>query len=158
MEAETMARLEAGQPAPDFSLQADDGSTVDLASLRGTTVALYFYPKDDTTGCTAQACEFRDMQADYDAAGVRVIGVSPDPLKSHVKFRDKHDLPFTLLSDPEHEAAEAYGVWVEKSMYGRAYMGIERSTFVIGPDGTIRQALYKVKPKGHAASVLELVG
>ncbi|MBJ7456268.1 MAG: thioredoxin-dependent thiol peroxidase [Thermoleophilia bacterium] len=151
-----MARLEAGQPAPDFSLEADDGSTVDLASLRGTTVALYFYPKDDTTGCTAQACEFRDMKADYDAAGVRVIGVSPDPLKSHVKFRDKHDLPFTLLSDPEHTAAEAYGVWVEKSMYGRTYMGIERSTFVIGPDGVLREALYKVKPKGHAASVLEL--
>jgi peroxiredoxin Q/BCP len=151
-----MARLEAGQPAPDFSLEADDGSTVDLASLRGTTVALYFYPKDDTTGCTAQACEFRDMRADYDAAGVRVIGVSPDPLKSHVKFRDKHDLPFTLLSDPEHTAAEAYGVWVEKSMYGRTYMGIERSTFVIGPDGVLKEALYKVKPKGHAASVLEL--
>ena len=153
-----MARLEAGQAAPDFSLQADDGSTVDLASLRGTTVALYFYPKDDTTGCTAQACEFRDMRADYEAAGVRVIGVSPDPLKSHVRFRDKYDLPFTLLSDPDHEAAEAYGVWVEKSMYGRTYMGVERSTFVIGPDGTIQQALYKVKPKGHAASVLELVG
>ena len=151
-----MARLEAGQPAPDFSLQADDGSMVDLASLRGTTVALYFYPKDDTTGCTAQACEFRDMRADYDAAGVRVIGVSPDPLKSHVKFRDKHDLPFTLLSDPEHVAAEAYGDWVEKSMYGRTYMGIERSTFVIGPDGVLKEALYKVKPKGHAASVLEL--
>lgn len=151
-----MARLEAGQPAPDFSLEADDGSTIDLASLRGSTVALYFYPKDDTTGCTAQACEFRDMKADYDAAGVRVIGVSPDPLKSHVKFRDKHDLPFTLLSDPEHTAAEAYGVWVEKSMYGRTYMGIERSTFVIGPDGVLKEALYKVKPKGHAASVLEL--
>ena len=151
-----MARLEAGQPAPAFSLQADDGSTVDLASLRGTTVALYFYPKDDTTGCTAQACEFRDMQADYDAAGVRVIGVSPDPLKSHQKFRDRHDLPFTLLSDPEHEAAEAYGVWVEKSMYGRTYMGIERSTFVIGPDGVLVEALYKVRPKGHAASVLGL--
>ena len=151
-----MARLEAGQPAPGFSLQADDGSTVDLASLRGTTVALYFYPKDDTTGCTTEACEFRDMQADYDAAGVRVIGVSPDPLKSHVKFRDTHDLPFTLLSDPEHEAAEAYGVWVEKSMYGRTYMGIERSTFVIGPDGVLVEALYKVKPKGHAASVLGL--
>lgn len=153
-----MARLEAGQAAPDFSLQADDGSTVDLASLRGGTVALYFYPKDDTTGCTAEACEFRDMQADYEAAGVRVIGVSPDPLTSHVRFRDKHDLPFTLLSDPGHEVAEAYGVWVEKSMYGRTYMGIERSTFVIGPDGTILQALYKVKPKGHAASLLELVG
>lgn len=151
-----MARLEAGQQAPDFSLQADDGSTVDLASLRGSTVALYFYPKDDTTGCTAQACEFRDMRADYDAAGVRVIGVSPDPLKSHTKFRDKYELPFTLLSDPEHVAAEAYGVWVEKSMYGKTYMGIERSTFVIGPDGVLKEALYKVKPKGHAASVLEL--
>lgn len=152
-----MARLEAGRPAPDFSLQADDGSTVDLGSLRGSTVALYFYPKDDTTGCTAQACEFRDMRADYDAAGVRVIGVSPDPLTSHVKFRDKHDLPFTLLSDPDHEAAEAYGVWVEKSMYGRTYMGIGRSTFVIGPDGVITAALYNVKPSGHAASLLELV-
>ena len=151
-----MARLEAGQAAPDFSLQADDGSTVDLASLSGTTVALYFYPKDDTAGCTTQACEFRDMRADYDAAGVRVIGVSPDALKSHLKFRDKHELTFTLLSDPEHVAAQAYGVWVEKSMYGRTYMGIERSTFVIGPDGVIVAALYKVKPKGHAASILEL--
>ena len=152
-----MARLEAGQPAPDFSLDADDGSTVSLADLRGQTVALYFYPKDDTTGCTAQACEFRDAQADYEAAGVRVIGVSPDPLKSHLKFRDKYDLTFTLLSDPDHVAAEAYGVWVEKSMYGRTYMGIERSTFVIGPDGVLKEALYKVKPKGHAASLLELV-
>jgi peroxiredoxin Q/BCP len=153
-----MARLEAGQPAPGFSLTADDGSTVSLEDLRGSTVALYFYPKDDTSGCTAQACEFRDMTADYDAAGVRVIGVSPDPIASHVRFRDKHELPFTLLSDPDHEAAEAYGVWVEKSMYGKTYMGVERSTFVIGPDGTLQQALYKVKPKGHAASLLELVG
>jgi peroxiredoxin Q/BCP len=152
-----MARLEAGQPAPDFSLDADDGSMVSLADLRGQTVALYFYPKDDTTGCTAQACEFRDARADYEAAGVRVIGVSPDPLKSHLKFRDKYDLTFTLLSDPDHVAAEAYGVWVEKSMYGRTYMGIERSTFVIGPDGVLKEALYKVKPKGHAASLLELV-
>ena len=152
-----MARLEPGQPAPDFSLQADDGSTVSLSDLAGSTIALYFYPKDDTTGCTAQACEFRDMRADYDAAGVRVIGVSPDPLKSHVKFRDKYALPFTLLSDPDHETAEAYGVWVEKSMYGKTYMGVERSTFVIGPDGVIVQALYKVKPKGHAASLLDLV-
>jgi thioredoxin-dependent peroxiredoxin len=151
-----MARLEAGHPAPGFSLQADDGSTVTLAGLAGTTVALYFYPKDDTTGCTAEACEFRDMTADYDAAGVRVIGVSPDPIASHVRFRDKHGLPFTLLSDPEHEVAEAYGVWVEKSMYGRTYMGVERSTFLIGPDGVLQQALYKVKPKGHAASLLEL--
>jgi thioredoxin-dependent peroxiredoxin len=151
-----LARLQAGQPAPGFSLQADDGSTVSLGDLAGTTVALYFYPRDDTSGCTAQACGFRDMQADYDAAGVRVIGVSPDPVTSHVRFRDKHGLPFTLLSDPEHTAAEAYGVWVQKSMYGRTYMGVERSTFLIGPDGVIREALYKVTPKGHAASLLEL--
>jgi peroxiredoxin Q/BCP len=152
-----MARLEAGRPAPGFSLEAHDGSTVSLADLAGGTVVLYFYPKDDTSGCTAEACEFRDLQADYDAAGARVIGVSPDPVKSHVKFRDTHGLPFTLLSDPDHEAAQAYGVWVEKSMYGKTYMGVERSTFVIGPDGVLREALYKVKPKGHAASVLELV-
>ena len=152
-----MARLEAGRPAPAFSLQADDGSTVSLADLAGTTVVLYFYPKDDTTGCTAEACEFRDLQPDYDAAGARVVGVSPDPLTSHAKFRDKHGLGFTLLSDPDHEAAEAYGVWVEKSRYGKTYMGVERSTFVIGPDGTLEQALYKVKPEGHAASVLDLV-
>jgi peroxiredoxin Q/BCP len=151
-----MARLEAGQPAPDFSLPADDGSTVGLSDLAGTTVVLYFYPKDDTSGCTTQACGLRDMSADYDAAGVRVIGVSPDPVASHVRFRDKHDLPFTLLSDVDHAVAEAYGVWVEKSMYGRTYMGVERSTFVIGPDGVLKEALYKVKPKGHAASVLEL--
>ena len=152
-----MARLEAGRPAPGFSLEADDWSTVSLADLAGGTVVLYFYPKDDTSGCTAEACEFRDLQADYDAAGARVIGVSPDPVKSHLKFRDKHGLPFTLLSDPDHEAAEAYGVWVQKSMYGKTYMGVERSTFVIGPDGVLRDALYRVKPKGHAASVLELV-
>ncbi len=153
-----MARLEAGQRAPDFSLEADDGSSVSLADLAGGTVVLYFYPKDDTSGCTAEACEFRDLQADYDAAGARVIGVSPDPVRSHVSFRDKHGLPFTLLSDPDHAAAEAYGVWVEKSKYGRTYMGVERSTFVIGPDAVLRQALYRVKPQGHAASVLELVG
>ena len=152
-----MARLEAGQKAPDFSLQADDGSTVSLPDLAGQTVALYFYPKDDTTGCTAQACEFRDMRAAYDAAGIRVIGESPATVKSHVRFRDKYELPFTLLSDPDHEAAEAYGVWVEKSMYGKTYMGVERSTFIINPDTTVGQALYKVKPKGHAASLLELI-
>ena len=152
-----MPRLEAGQRAPDFSLEADDGSTVRLADLAGSTAVLYFYPKDDTSGCTAEACEFRDLTPDYDAAGARVIGVSPDPVTSHVMFRDKHGLPFTLLSDPDHAVAEAYGVWVEKSMYGRTFMGVERSTFVIGPDGTIVQALYKVRPKGHAASVLELV-
>ena len=153
-----MARLEAGQPAPAFTLQADDGSTVSLEDLRGQTTVLYFYPKDDTSGCTTQACEFRDAHDEFDAAGLRVIGVSPDPVSSHVSFRDKHGLPFTLLSDPDHEVAEAYGVWVEKSMYGRTYWGVERSTFVIGPDGVLREALYKVKPKGHAASVLGLAG
>jgi peroxiredoxin Q/BCP len=153
-----MARLEAGDAAPDFSLQDADGSTVSLADLAGSTTVLYFYPKDDTSGCTAEACEFRDRAADYDAAGARVIGVSPDPVASHVRFRDKHGLPFTLLSDPDHELADAYGVWVQKSMYGRTYMGVERSTFVIGPDGRLTHALYKVKPKGHAASVLDLVG
>jgi thioredoxin-dependent peroxiredoxin len=152
-----MPRLAAGDPAPSFALASDAGETVRLEDLRGGTVVLYFYPKDDTSGCTVEACEFRDRSGDYDAKGARVIGVSPDPVASHVKFRDKHDLGFTLLSDPDHEVAEAYGVWVEKRMYGRTYMGVERSTFVIGPDGTIQQALYGVRPKGHAAQVLELV-
>jgi thioredoxin-dependent peroxiredoxin len=152
-----MARLEAGQPAPDFTLEAHDGSMVSLADLAGATVVLYFYPKDDTSGCTAEACEFRDLAPEYDAAGARIVGVSPDPVTSHVRFREVHGLPFTLLSDPDHAVAEAYGVWVEKSMYGRRYMGVERSTFVIGPDGILTDALYKVRPKGHAGSVLGLV-
>jgi thioredoxin-dependent peroxiredoxin len=153
-----MARLEPGGPAPSFRLETDDGSTLALDDLRGQTVVLYFYPKDDTSGCTVEACDFRDRVADFDTRGTRVLGVSPDPVASHAKFRDKHGLTFTLLSDPAHTAAEAYGVWVEKSMYGRTYMGIERSTFVIGPDGTLTHALYKVKPKGHAGSLLELIG
>jgi thioredoxin-dependent peroxiredoxin len=153
-----MARLEAGQPAPDFSLQADDGSTVSLSGLAGQTVALYFYPKDDTSGCTAQACEFRDMQADYDAAGVRIIGVSPDPLTSHTKFRDKHGLPFTLLSDPDHAAAEAYGVWVQKSMYGKTYMGAQRATFIIDAEGCIVHVIPKASPKTHDDEVLKVLG
>jgi thioredoxin-dependent peroxiredoxin len=152
-----MARLTPGEPAPSFTLHSDDGATLALEDLRAQRVVLYFYPKDDTSGCTVEACDFRDRVADFDARGARVIGVSPDPLTSHTKFRDKHGLNFTLLSDPEHSAAEAYGVWVEKSMYGRTYMGIERSTFVIGPEGIVEQALYKVKPKGHAGSVLELI-
>jgi peroxiredoxin Q/BCP len=152
-----MARLEAGDQAPGFSLEADDGTTVSLADLAGRRVVLYFYPKDATSGCTTQACEFRDRQPEFDARDARVIGVSPDPLRSHERFRDTHGLTFTLLSDPEHTAAEAYGVWVEKSMYGRTYMGVERSTFVIGPDGTIEQALYRVKPKGSADAVLGLL-
>ena len=152
-----MARLTPGRPAPDIRLNADDGSSVALSDLRGQRIVLYFYPKDDTSGCTTQACELRDQQSDFDAKGAKIIGVSPDSVASHVKFRDKHGLPFTLLSDPDHDAAEAYGVWVEKSMYGRKYMGIERSTFVIGPDGLLEQALYKVKPAGHADAVLDLL-
>jgi peroxiredoxin Q/BCP len=152
-----MARLAPGTPAPDFRLDSDDGSTVALGDLRGQRVVLYFYPKDDTSGCTTQACSFRDHTAEFDTTGARVIGVSPDSIASHVKFRDKHGLTFTLLSDPEHAVADAYGVWVEKSMYGRKYMGIERSTFVIGPDGVLEHTLYKVKPAGHAESILELV-
>jgi len=152
-----MARLAPGTPAPDILLTADDGSPIALSDLRGQRVVVYFYPKDDTSGCTQEACEFRDQAAEFDAVGARVIGISPDSIASHVNFRDKHGLPFTLLSDPNHEAAEAYGVWVEKSMYGRTYMGIERSTFVIGPDGVLEHALYKVKPAGHAGSILELL-
>jgi thioredoxin-dependent peroxiredoxin len=153
-----MARLTPGVPAPDIRLNADDGSTVALSDLRGQRVVVYFYPKDDTSGCTTQACELRDHATDFDDAGARVIGVSPDSISSHIKFRDKHGLPFTLLSDPDHVMAEAYGVWVEKSMYGRKYMGIERSTFVIGPDGVVEHALYKVRPAGHAGSILDVLG
>ena len=153
-----MSRLEAGDAVPPFEMAADDGSVISSEAMKGSRYVLYFYPRDDTPGCTAQACGLRDSWDRVAATGVEVFGVSPDSVKSHVKFRDKYDLPFTLLSDPEHQAAEAYGVWVQKSMYGRTYMGVERSTFLIGPDGTLREVLYKVKPKGHAASLLELVG
>lgn len=150
-----MARLEPGDVAPDFTLDADDGSSVTLSALRGERVVLYFYPKDATSGCTAQACEYRDAHDDFAAAGARVLGISPDSVASHRSFRDEEGLTFTLLSDPDHAAAEAYGVWVEKSMYGKRHMGIERSSFVIAPDGTVEQALYKVKSTGNAAAVLD---
>lgn len=146
-----------GDRAPDFALQTDQGDELTLSELRGTPVVLYFYPKDDTPGCTTEACEFRDAIPDFSTVGARVLGVSPDSPTKHEKFRDKHGLNFTLLSDLDHEVAEAYGVWVEKKMYGRTYMGVERSTFVIDTDGTISHALRKVKPKGHAAAVAELV-
>ncbi len=149
--------VEEGSPAPDFTLGTDTGDTISLSSLRGSHVVLYFYPKDGTSGCTTQACGIRDAWADFEATGAVVLGVSPDSEASHVKFRAKHDLPFTLLADPDHAVAEAYGVWVEKSMYGKTYMGVERSTFVIGPDGTVVRALRKVKPTEHAAQVLEVL-
>jgi len=130
---------------------------VRLQDWAGKTVVLYFYPKDDTSGCTTEACGFRDTWGDIQAAGAVVLGVSPDSATSHARFRDKYELPFPLLADPDHTLAEAYGVWGEKSMYGRKYFGIHRTTFVIGPDGTVRKVFRKVKPKGHAAEVLAAV-
>ena len=139
-----------GDLAPDFTLPSDDGSTVTLSDLRGSRVILYFYPKDDTSGCTAQACEFRDSLPRIEEKGALVLGVSPDPVRSHQKFKSKYDLNFPLLADEEHQVAEAYGVWKEKSMYGRTYWGIERSTFLIDEEGRIARAWRKVKAKGNA--------
>ncbi len=147
--------LEPGDQAPDFTLPDQNGEPVTLADLRGQTVVLYFYPKADTPGCTTQACGVRDHRADYEHADAVVLGVSPDPVKAIAKFDTKYSLGFPLLADEDHSVAEAYGVWVEKSMYGRKYMGNERSTFVIGPDGVIKRVLRKVKPAEHDALVLD---
>ena len=149
--------IAAGQPAPGFSLTSDTGETVTLASFRGKTVVLYFYPKDDTPGCTKQACGMRDAWEEFDRRGVVVLGISPDGEASHAKFRDKHALPFPLLADVGHATADAYGVWVEKSMYGKTYMGVERSTFVIDADGKVAKVLRKVKPETHADDVLAVL-
>ncbi len=146
--------LTPGQAAPDFALGADDGTTVRLSDLKGKKVILYFYPKDDTPGCTIQACEFRDSWDDVKRAGGIVLGVSPDGEKSHEKFKAKFDLPFPLLADTDHGVSESYGVWGEKSMYGRKYLGIHRTTFLIDTQGRIGRVFEKVKPKGHAAEVL----
>jgi peroxiredoxin Q/BCP len=146
--------LEPGQTAPDFELSDQHGEPVRLSHLRGQTVVVYFYPKADTPGCTAQACGVRDHRTDYERAGAVVLGVSPDPVKRIARFDDKYGLDFPLLADEDHAVAEAYGVWVEKSMYGRKYMGNERTTFVIGPDGTIRDVFRAVKPAEHDALVL----
>jgi thioredoxin-dependent peroxiredoxin len=146
--------VEEGKPAPDFELSSDSGERVKLSSLRGTPVVLYFYPKDDTPGCTTQACGIRDVYADFRDRGAVVLGVSPDDQASHVKFKQKYSLPFTLLADPEHEVAEEYGVWKERNLYGKKSMGIERSTFVIDPDGNVAKAMRRVKPEAHATDVL----
>jgi thioredoxin-dependent peroxiredoxin len=143
-----------GQAAPDFELTSDAGETVRLSGLRGKQVVLYFYPKDDTPGCTMQACGIRDAWSDFERAGAVVLGVSPDSERSHEKFRKKYDLPFTLLADTGHEVAERYGVWGEKKYMGRAYMGVSRSTFVIAADGTVKKVFEKVKPAEHADDVL----
>jgi len=146
--------VEEGAPAPDFELTSDSGDVVKLSSLRGKQVVLYFYPKDDTPGCTTQACGIRDAYGEFERAGAVVLGVSPDNEKSHVKFKKKFELPFTLLADTDHAVSEAYGVWGEKSYMGKTYMGVERSTFVIGADGNVKKVMRKVKPATHADDVL----
>jgi len=150
--------VEEGSPAPDFELKSDTGETVRLSSLRGKPVVLYFYPRDNTSGCTTQACGIRDASSEFERAGATVLGVSPDSVASHQRFRAGYELPFTLLADPEHEVAERYGVWTEKTRYGRTYMGIVRSTFVIGPDGKIAKVMRNVKPATHADDVLAVLG
>ena len=142
-----MTTLTIGSPAPTFTLLDDAGNTVDLAALRGQTVVLYFYPKDDTPGCTTQACGFRDRYAEVTDANAVVFGISPDSVASHAKFKKKFSLPFPLLADTDHAVCEAYGVWNEKSMYGKKYMGVTRSHVVIGPDGTLVDVQIKVSPE-----------
>jgi len=143
-----------GERAPDFTLRTDEGVELTLSSLRGRPVVLYFYPKDDTKGCTAQACGFRDEFPRFAAGDAVVLGVSPDSVRSHARFRAKYDLPFTLLADEGHAVAERYGVWAEKSMYGRKYWGNLRTTFVIDRDGRVARVFERVKPDGHAAEVV----
>jgi thioredoxin-dependent peroxiredoxin len=146
--------ISPGDKAPNFTLHDQDGNQVRLSGLRGRKVVLYFYPKADTPGCTTQACGVRDRAADYDAAGAVVLGVSRDPVERIARFDDKHSLGFPLLSDADHDVAEAYGVWVEKSMYGRKFMGMQRSTFVIDPKGKVTHVFPKVSPKTHDDVVL----
>jgi peroxiredoxin Q/BCP len=147
--------VEDGSRAPDFELKSDTGETVKLSQFRGRPVVLYFYPRDDTPGCTKEACAFRDSYDEYLARDAVILGVSRDGEESHRTFKSKYDLPFTLLSDPDHHVAEAYGVWAEKSMYGRKSMGIVRSTFVIAADGSIARAMRGIKVPGHSDKVLE---
>lgn len=152
------ATVEAGSMAPDFTLPVDGGDSLTLSSLRGRSVVLYFYPKDDTPGCTTEAIDFTGLIGAFRAAGVAVVGVSKDSVARHEKFKAKHDLAVTLAADTDGTVCAAYGVWVEKTMYGRTSMGIERATFLIGPDGTVQQVWRKVKVKGHAAAVLAAAG
>jgi len=150
-----MAELETGQKAPNFDLPRDGGGALKLSDLTGRKVVLYFYPKDDTSGCTAEAIDFSGLKPEFEKAGAVVVGVSPDSVKSHDKFKSKHDLAVELVADEERKTLEAYGVWVEKSMYGRKYMGVERTTFLIGADGRIARIWRKVKVPGHAREVLD---
>jgi thioredoxin-dependent peroxiredoxin len=150
--------IEEGNPAPDFELASDSGEKVTLSELRGKPVVLYFYPKDDTPGCTTQACGIRDAYGEFERAGAVVLGISPDDESSHVKFRKKYELPFTLLADTDHSVAERYGVWGPKSFMGRKYTGVNRSTFVIDADGTVKKVMRDVKPATHADDVLAALG
>ena len=147
-----------GQEAPDFTLADQDGNEVTLSELRGSPVVLYFYPRADTPGCTTQACGIRDHRADYEKAGAQVLGVSPDTVEAQHKFAGKHSLDFTLLADPDHEVADLYGVWGEKKMYGKTYMGVQRATFVIDAEGRVAKVFPKVSPKTHDEVVLEALG
>jgi thioredoxin-dependent peroxiredoxin len=147
--------ISEGTPAPDFELTSDSGESVKLSALRGRPVVLYFYPKDDTPGCTTEACEFRDAYDVFRERGAEVLGVSPDDVISHEKFKAKYELPFTLLADPDHEVAEKYGVWGEKKYAGKTYLGINRSTFIIDADGNVARAMLGIKPAGHAEKVLD---
>jgi thioredoxin-dependent peroxiredoxin len=147
--------IEAGASAPDFTLPDQDGNEVSLADLRGETVVVYFYPRADTPGCTTQACGIRDRRAEYEAAGARMIGISPDGVDAVQKFAGKFDLDFTLLADADHAVAERYGTWVEKSMYGKKYMGVQRATFIVDSDGMVAKVFPKVSPKTHDDVVLK---
>ena len=146
--------VEEGKLAPDFELKSDAGETVKLSALRGRQVVIYFYPKDDTPGCTTQACGIRDAYEEFERVGAVVLGISPDSEKSHVKFRTKYELPFTLLADTDHAVAELYGVWGEKAYMGKKYKGVLRSTFVIDADGRVKKVMHKVKPATHTEDVL----
>ena len=150
--------VETGDPAPDFALPNQAGEEVALTSFRGRPVVLYFYPRADTPGCTTQACGVRDHAPDYESAGATVLGVSPDPVDAVRRFHDKHGLNFDLLADEDHAVAELYGVWVEKSMYGRRYWGVERTTFVLDAGGRVSEVMRKVKPAEHDARVLAALG
>ncbi|MGH9584941.1 MAG: thioredoxin-dependent thiol peroxidase [Bryobacteraceae bacterium] len=152
-----MPTLHPGDPAPEISLPTDSGEPFHLSSLRGKNVVLYFYPKADTPGCTKEACAFRDNSAKFSHANTVVVGISPDRSQAQARFKEKFALPFTLLADAEHHAAEAYGVWTKKSMFGKKYMGIERATFIIGPDGVVKKIFPKVKVEGHAEEVLAAI-
>jgi thioredoxin-dependent peroxiredoxin len=147
-----------GDPAPEFTLESDSGEQISLSDFRGKPVVLYFYPKDDTPGCTTQACGIRDAYDEFEQAGAVVLGVSPDGVRSHVEFKEKYELPFALLADPEHDVAERYGVWGEKTYMGRSYLGGSRSTFVIDADGVVAKVMHEVKPATHAADVLASLG